>query len=311
MQQACDGKLNLTYAPTSTSNESSSAILASTLSDLPSKVSRPRAKENPSCTWRSRQPQWRNAADAMDRSKYWNDSTYAAFYETSAQERQTMMESRDGAGLSPLGTAKLAASWRRHGFPAPSSSMSRKAHSKGERIGNSMMSEQKAAQFQQAFASLSRGHQSIWKSQSLELFQALGAPLAPTALEKLLDETSSQSEVSDKLTYDEAFHLYEQVLFPGVGRNVVSDALEDFVQEVIDSSVASTVDDRLGRLYQPREKNISKGSPHIAGAKKEQLHIVPKDEQFASIYRLPPRSSPRAQSILKKIGRFTVSPSDA
>lgn len=306
------------------------------------KSPRSQTRESTLCAWRSRQPVWnaeRKNPSADSQAKYWNDKSYSDFYNASPQERHTLMNSTAGAGLAASGTAKLNASWRRNGAPAPPTSP---LHRAALRVGSTALqdegvsgrqgtlSDRKAARFQQVFAELSSGGCSITVSQAPTLLRNLGVPQPQGATEKHLPEVlSAQASIADsaagaivptagkfmqKLGYDDALRLYEQVLLPEVALAAVCDAVDEFAEEAMGGTVATAIDEHLGSSPRPAKLAELRKDRPLAPAPPTAPSTSPRmgarDEKYNVLYRLPPKSSPRNASIFRKVGQFTVRPSD-
>lgn len=302
------------------------------------------------------------------------------------------MVSTCGAGLAPMASARLAASWRSHGVPAPPTSPRHKAallvggappadedlgYSARGRAG--VLSERKAARFQQVFAELSSGACTIAVGQVPALFRTLNVPEPKANAERLLQDLAEASRCApkqvqdpealrvkmkalmesslsngqlqvalgkvgkpqpkqepatpqvavagggkavDRLSYQDAMWLYEQVLLPDVAMAAVSDAVDEFVAETGGETMASCVNERLGK-DPPKGKFANPASaklrpldggvnmPEFKSSQQGRFHDLARDAKHAALYRLPPQQSPRNGSIFKKVGKFTVRPFDA
>lgn len=227
------------------------------------------------------------------------------------------MVSTAGAGVAPLGAAKLVASWRRHGVPAPPTSP---RHKKAVCVGGTgveeegfashpgVLSERKAEHFQQAFAEISSGGCNVAVLHVPALLRTLGVPQPRDVAEQLLPKILSADELRQpkaRLSYDDALWLYEQAVLQDIAMAAVNDAVDEFSVEALGGTLATAVNESLGRSPRPLKPGTSSST-----AVTTQLPGGTK-EQYAMLYRVPPQSSPRMSSIFKKVGRFTVRPNDA
>jgi hypothetical protein len=269
------------------------------------------------CTSRNLLPAWRSTAAADTLVRYWNDESYATFYNTSREERHTMMVSKGAAGLPPIASGKLEAAWRRSGDHFPVTSPRHKAALRvsqavpaDEDIGPSarpgVLSERKAAHFQEVFAKLSRGRQYIDRGQASEMFCELDLPLAN--LNEYLEEVADEApaNIVGKLTYATSLQLYKQALLPDIAKAAVSDALEEYVAEACGFSFALPVHELVEQTSPAKPATISSNVEIQRKTGTSKAH-----ERFESLYRPLPASFGGSRSIFRKAGRFKVSPYSA
>jgi len=210
-----------------------------------------------------------------------------------------------------------------------------------------VLCERKAAHFQQVFAEISSGKCTILASQAPALLRGLHVPQPKAAVDRLLPEVlavkASAAEASagaivpaaavrgkaaEMLSYSDALQLYKQVLLPDLAKATVSDA----VKEALAGPVATTVvQESLDCSPQPATaasppasapSSSDRGAvPYVGGraalprnfasSPKARLNAFARDEKYAALYRLPPKSSPRTATLFKKVGKYTIRPSEA
>lgn len=249
--------------------------------------------------------------------KYWNDATYARFYESNVEEQRIMKNRTGGAGLTPAGNTRLADTWRRHGvgMPGPVNRPGGSVSCGVDIAGPSrMLSERRLAQFQKSFAELSNGQDWIRVGDAASLLRSMGTGLPSNVIRRLAREAATANGDVDtkmpvRLTYDLALRLYELSLSPGPSDTVSGQVIDDFLDDALVSHVRSVPDpsDTLESCASV-EQNVD--TPNLVSPKLtpncSATAVAPETEHQPSSLRGPPRQKPRGPSIFKKIGRFTI-----
>lgn len=248
--------------------------------------------------------------------RYWNDESYAKFYESSREEQRVLRNAAAGAGLTNASSAKAYTAWQIHGHGAP--------HNSSDVRGAGPLgrpSDGRIARFQHAFAELSGGRGWVRSSDVHALFRAMGLDFTAEAIRELLQGMvafdNSSETLAHQISYDTAFQLYRQALSPTPGSEEAHTAIEDALQAIIaDDAVAFGVCEVVqppGRKWS-RPASVQDDAPRMVGpaapkailAQLEEKRVVP----HASLYQ-PPLildGKARGASIFKQVGRFRLSP---